>query len=122
MKPLYFLIALLFLQLPVQAQKRQLLTSDEEVQEAVSTEVSALFSSEKFLKLKNKKFPDVKGFIVYDLSIVGNGKVSTCFKVDSDIKNPLFINFISSYLIDEKFFFKLEKQQRYKVRYRAEFN
>ncbi|OYQ43732.1 hypothetical protein [Flavobacterium aurantiibacter] len=82
----------------------------------------ALFESEKFLKVKKKKFPDVKGFIVYDLSIVGNGKVSTCFKVDSDIKNPLFINFISTYLIDEKFFFKLEKQQRYKVRCRIVFN
>ncbi|WP_298148241.1 hypothetical protein [Flavobacterium sp.] len=122
MKVIYLFFAISLLQLPIQAQNRKLLTSEEEVQEAVSAEVSDLFSSEKFMKLKNKKFPEVKGYIVYDLSIVGNGKVSTCFKVDSDIKNPLFINFISSYLIDQKFFFKLQKQQRYKVRYRAEFS
>ena len=72
-------------------------------------------------KKKNKKFAAITGTIVSDIGVIQSGKVATVFKVDSDIKNPMFINFISEYVIDHKFYFKLQKQQRYKVRYTITF-
>ena len=56
-----------------------------------------------------------------DVGIIQNGKVATFFKVDSEIKNINFINFMSDYILDHKFKFKLQKQQRYKVRYSITF-
>ena len=72
-------------------------------------------------KKKNKKFKDVAGTVIVDIGVVQNGKVSSFFKVDSDIKNIDFINFMSDYILNHKFNFKLQKQQRYKIRYTATF-
>lgn len=101
---------------PVQAQKRPVLTEEEQVQEAVTLEIEKLFKSEDFIKKKNKKFSTVKGYIVVDMAIVQNGKVSSFFKVDSDIKDIDFIEYLTDLVMKEKFAFKLPKQQRYKVR------
>ena len=38
-----------------------------------------------------------------------------------DIKNIDFINFMSDYILEHKFKFKLQKQQRYKIRYTVTF-
>jgi len=100
----------------VLAQKRQVLTEEEQVQEAVTKEVEALFKSPDFLKKKNKKFAAVSGYIVVDIAVVQNGKLSSFFKVDSDIKDIDFIEYISKTVLDHKFDFKLPKQQRYKIR------
>jgi hypothetical protein len=98
------------------AQKRPVLTEEEQVQEAVTKEVEELFKSPDFLKKKNKKFSTVKGYIVTDIAVVQNGKLSSFFKVDSDIKNIDFLEFLSDTVLDHKFAFKLPKQQRYKIR------
>ena len=100
----------------VLAQKRQVFTEEEQVQEAVTKEVEALFKSSDFLKKKNKKFAAVRGYIVVDIAVVQNGKLSSFFKVDSDIKDIDFIEYISKTVLDHKFDFKLPKQQRYKIR------
>jgi uncharacterized protein YbcC (UPF0753/DUF2309 family) len=55
------------------AQKRPVLTEEEQVQEAVTKEVEELFKSPDFLKKKNKKFSTVKGYIVTDIAVVQNG-------------------------------------------------
>ncbi|MBF6640504.1 hypothetical protein IVB69_03340 [Flavobacterium sp. J49] len=104
----------------VLAQK-PVLTDEEAVAETVTKEIDEVFQSEEFLKKKNKKYADVKGTMVIDIGVVQNGKVSSFFKVDSDIKNIDFINFMSSYILDHKFKFKLQKQQRYKIRYTVTF-
>ena len=105
---------------PAFSQKK-VLTDEEEVAEMVTKEIDAEFHSESFLKKKNKKFAAVTGTVTIDVGVIQNGKVSTFFKVDSDFKNPDFINFISDYILDHKFYFKLQKQQRYKIRYIATF-
>jgi hypothetical protein len=105
---------------PAFSQKK-VLTDEEEVAEMVTKEIDAEFQSESFLKKKNKKFATVSGTVTIDVGVVQNGKVSTFFKVDSDIKNPDFINFMSEYILDHKFYFKLQKQQRYKIRYTITF-
>ncbi len=122
MKYSLFLIIpfLLLFSTPILAQKK-VLTDEEMVQEAVTAEIDAVFKSEDFTKKKAKKFKDVAGTIVLDIGVVQNGKVSSFFKVDSDINNPMFTNFLSDYILDHKFYFKLEKQQRYKIRYTVTF-
>ena len=97
-------------------QKRPVLTEEEHVQEAVTKEVDELIKSPDFLKKKNKKFSEVKGYMVVDIAVVQNGKLSSFFKVDSDIKNIDFIEYVSDLLLKQKFEFKLPKQQRYKIR------
>jgi hypothetical protein len=97
------------------------LTDEEQVAEMVTKEMDEMFHSDDFLKKKNKKFADVSGTIVSDIGVVQSGKVATLFKVDSDIDNPNFTNFLSDYIIDYKFKFKLQKQQRYKIRYTVTF-
>ena len=104
-----------------QFAQRPVLTDEEVVSEMVTKEIDAEFHSESFLKNKNKKFAAVSGTVTIDVGVIQNGKVSTFFKVDSDIKNPDFINFISDYILDHKFYFKLQKQQRYKIRYTVTF-
>ncbi|MCY1514359.1 hypothetical protein D9M68_488910 [compost metagenome] len=101
---------------PAHAQKRPVLTDEEQVQEAVTKEVDELIKSPDFLKKKSKKYADVKGYIIVDIAVVQNGKLSSFFKVDSDIKNIDFIEYLSDLLLKQKFEFKLPKQQRYKVR------
>jgi hypothetical protein len=116
----FFGLFLLLFSAPSFAQK-QLLTDEEQVAEMVTKEMDELFQSKDFLKQKDKKFKDVKGTIVTDIGVIQSGKVSTFFKVDCDIKNPMFTNFLSDYVLDHKFYFKLQKQQRYKVRYSITF-
>lgn len=111
---------LLFIVPSVQAQK-PVLTDEDAVTEMVTKEVNEVFQSQEFTKKKNKKFADVKGTMVVDIGVVQNGKVSSFFKVESDIKNIDFINFMSNYILEHKFQFKLEKQQRYKIRYTITF-
>jgi hypothetical protein len=111
---------LLLFSVPTFSQKK-VLTDEEEVTEMVTQEMNELFQSKDFLKQKDKKFKDVKGTIVSDIGVIQSGKVSTLFKVDSDINNPNFTNFLSDYIINHKFYFKLQKQQRYKVRYTITF-
>ena len=103
-----------------QAQ-RPVLTDEEQITEVVTNEIKELFQSKDFLKTKAKKYANVKGAMTVDVGIVQNGKVSTFFKVDSEIKNIDFINFMSDYILGHKFQFKLQKQQRYKVRYALTF-
>ncbi|HTN18935.1 MAG TPA: hypothetical protein VL125_00595 [Pelobium sp.] len=112
----FLLFFILSAGLNVSAQKRATLTDEEQVQEEVSKEVEAAFKSEAFLKKKSKKFATVTGYIVTDISVVTNGKIATFFKVDSDIKNNDFFEFLSDYLLSYKFNFKLPKQQKYKIR------
>ena len=101
--------------------QRPVLTDEEEVSATVIQEIDEVFKADDFTKKKNKKYSDVKGTMVIDIGIVQNGKVSSFFKVDSDIKNIDFINFMSDYILQHKFKFKLQKQQRYKIRYTAVF-
>lgn len=105
---------------PIFSQKK-VLTDEEEVTEMVTKEMDEVFHSADFLKKKNKKFANVTGTIVSDIGVIQSGKVSTFFKVDSDINNPMFTNFLSDYVLEHKFYFKLQKQQRYKVRYTITF-
>ncbi len=105
---------------PIFSQK-PILTDEDVVNETVTKEIDDVFKSEDFLKKKNKKFKEVAGTMVVDIGVVQNGKVSSFFKVDSDIKNIDFINFMSDYILDHKFQFKLQKQQRYKIRYSVTF-
>jgi hypothetical protein len=101
--------------------QRPVLSDEDEVATLVTKEIDEVFQSPDFIKRKNKKFIDVRGTMVIDIGVVQNGKVSSFFKVDSDIKNIDFINFMSDYILQHKFQFKLEKQQRYKIRYTATF-
>ena len=117
-----FFIGILFLLISVPAfAQKPVLTDEEIVTETVTKEMDELFKSNHFLKQKNKKFAAVTGTIVADIGIIQSGKVSTLFKVDSDINNPMFTNFLSDYIIEYKFNFKLQKQQRYKIRYTITF-
>ncbi|MBK0384290.1 hypothetical protein I5M32_15080 [Pedobacter sp. SD-b] len=113
---LFFLSFIMAISFNASAQKRATLTDEEQVQEEVSKEVEAIFKSDAFLKKKNKKFAALKGYIVTDISVVQNGKIGTFFKVDSDIINNDFFDFLSDYLFSYKFNFKLPKQQKYKIR------
>jgi hypothetical protein len=98
------------------AQKRVTLTEEEQVQEAVTNEVQGLVTSKEFLKKKQKKFASVKGYAIVDIAVVQNGKLSSFFKVDSDIKDIDFLEYLSDIILSHKFEFKLPKQQRYKIR------
>jgi hypothetical protein len=120
LKPLAALVLFLLCSHNALAQ-RPVLTDEEEVAASVTKEIDEVFQSPEFIKRKNKKFADVKGTMTIDVGVVQNGKVSSFFKVDSDIKNIDFINFMSDYILQHKFQFKLEKQQRYKIRYTATF-
>lgn len=120
-QPLFIIgIFIMLFSAPAFSQKK-VLTDEEMVQEAVTTEIDAVFKSEDFLKKKNKKFAAITGTMAVDIGVVQNGKVSSFFKVDSDINNPMFTNFISEYILEHKFNFKLEKEQRYKIRYTVTF-
>ncbi|WP_091466345.1 hypothetical protein [Flavobacterium urocaniciphilum] len=101
--------------------QRPVLTDEEIVSETVTKEIDQVFQSDDFLKKKNKKFADVTGKMVIDISVIQSGKVATFFKVESDIKNIDFIDFMSEYILEHKFKFKLQKKQRYKIRYSVTF-
>ena len=123
MKTIKTLLVLAFVLLASQkvSAQRPVLTDEEVVSETVTKEIDDVFQSEDFQKKKNKKYAEVKGTMVVDIGVVQNGKVSSFFKVDSDIKNIDFINFMSNYILEHKFKFKLQKQQRYKIRYTVTF-
>lgn len=74
---LLFVIGILFSSESL-AQKL-VLTDEEVVVEIVTKEIDDVFKSEEFLKKKNKKFQDIKGTMVVDISVIQNGKVSTFF-------------------------------------------
>ena len=116
-----FCIVLFFLTSSYAFSQRPVLTDEEIVSEMVSKEINQVFQSDDFTKKKNKKYADVSGTMVIDITVIQNGKVATFFKVESDIKNIDFINFMSEYILEHKFKFKLQKQQRYKIRYTAIF-
>lgn len=118
---LVFGLTFLLLISPVVNAQRPVLTDEEVVSETVTKEIDQVFQSSDFSKKKTKKYADVKGTMVVDIGVVQNGKVSSFFKVDSDIKNIDFINFMSDYILNHKFQFKLQKQQRYKIRYTITF-
>lgn len=105
---------------PVWSQ-RPVLTDEEIVSEMVTAEMNEVFQSSDFIKKKNKKFSEVTGDMVIDITVIQSGKVATFFKVDSTIKNIDFINFMSEYILTHKFKFKLEKKKRYKIRYNITF-
>ncbi len=119
-----FAFVLLVIQLiynePVWSQ-RPVLTDEEIVSEMVTAEMNEVFQSSDFIKKKNKKFYEVTGDMVIDITVIQSGKVATFFKVDSTIKNIDFINFMSEYILTHKFKFKLEKKKRYKIRYNITF-
>jgi len=117
----YLFVLFVLFSSSVFSQKKPVLTDEDQVIEMVTKEIDDTFKDEDFLKKKNKKFANVSGTMVIDISVIQNGKVSTFFKVDSDIKNIDFINFMSEYILNHKFKFKLQKQQRYKIRYTAIF-
>jgi hypothetical protein len=118
---LIILFSLVLFMAPTVHAQKPVLTDEDAVTEMVTKEVNDVFQSQEFTKKKNKKFADIKGTMVVDIGVVQNGKVSSFFKVDSDIKNIDFINFMSVYILEHKFQFKLEKQQRYKIRYTITF-
>ncbi|MBA4153821.1 hypothetical protein [Flavobacterium sp.] len=115
------IITFLLLNVYSVAAQKPVLTDEEVVIETVTKEIDDVFVSKEFLNKKNKKFTDIKGTMVVDIGIVQNGKVSSFFKVESDIKDIDFINFMSDYILNHKFNFKLQKQQRYKIRYTITF-
>jgi hypothetical protein len=115
------IITFLLLNIYSVAAQKPVLTDEEVVIETVTKEIDDVFVSKEFLNKKNKKFTDIKGTMVVDIGIVQNGKVSSFFKVESDIKDIDFINFMSDYILNHKFNFKLQKQQRYKIRYTITF-
>jgi hypothetical protein len=117
----FLVLALVMLSTQNLSAQRPVLTDEEVVSETVTKEIDEVFQSEDFQKKKNKKYAEVKGTMVVDIGVVQNGKVSSFFKVDSDIKNIDFINFMSNYILEHKFKFKLQKQQRYKIRYTITF-
>lgn len=120
-QPVYLLAFFFFFLSHSSWAQRPVLTDEEQVTEMVTKEVDEMYHSEEFVKKKNKKFAEVKGAMVVDIGVVQSGKVSSFFKVDSEIKDIDFINFMSDYILNHKFKFKLQKQQRYKVRYSITF-
>jgi hypothetical protein len=121
-KQLIFLGAVFILfSTTVFSQKKVVLTDEDIVSETVTKEINEVFADKDFIKKKTKKYTNVTGTMTVDIGVVENGKVSSFFKVDSDITNIDFINFMSDYILDHKFKFKLQKQQRYKIRYTITF-
>ena len=97
--------------------QKPILTDEEQVQETVKAEIDGVLKDNDFLKQKAKKFADIAGTMTIDIGVISNGKVSTFFKVEDDIDKPMFTNFVSDYILNHKFYFKLPKKQRYKIRY-----
>lgn len=120
-KHFLFAITLFIICVSTSFSQRPVLSDEEVVSETVIKEIDEVFKSQEFTKKKNKKFNDVAGTMTVDIGVVQNGKVSSFFKVDSDIKNIDFLNFMSNYILEHKFRFKLQKQQRYKIRYTITF-
>ena len=115
-----FFIIFMFSSNLIYSQK-PVLQSETEVSEVVNTELNILFSSKDFLKEKIKKFNSATGSVTFDLGILDNGKINTYFKVEDTLNNPMFVNFISSYIMQHQFYFKLEKKKKFKVRFTNNF-
>jgi hypothetical protein len=87
----------------------------------VTTEMNQVFQSSDFLKKKNKKFSEINGNMTIDITVIKSGKVATFYKAESTINDIDFINFMSEYILNHKFKFKLEKKKRYKIKYNISF-
>ena len=119
-KSCLLLVAFLMLGIRGLAQ-RPTLTYEDEVAQTVIAEIDEVFKSDDFVKKKEKRFKDVTGTMTVDIGVIRNGKVSTFFNAGTDIRNIDFINFMSGYILDHKFRFKLKKNQRYKIRHTLNF-
>lgn len=117
---LFYFLLFQFISDTVYSQ-RTVLTDEKLVIETVTKEIDDVFQSPDFTRKKSKNFHDVNGEMTVDIGVIQNGKVSTFFKVASDIKNIDFINFMSDYILKHKFRFKLPKKQHYKIRYTITF-
>ena len=84
------------------------------ISNAVRKVIHESFESEAFFKKKNKKFNDLTGSMTVDIGVNENSKVVSFYKVQSDIQDINFIQFMSNYILEHKFKFKLQK--RYKIR------
>ncbi len=115
-----FLIISFFCSESVWSQ-RPVLTDEETVSEMVTTEMNQVFQSSDFLKKKNKKFSEINGNMTIDITVIKSGKVATFYKAESTINDIDFINFMSEYILNHKFKFKLEKKKRYKIKYNISF-
>ena len=114
-------LAFLFINFtPIHGQ-RKFLAGIEEVQQEVIHELDSIFKSNDFTKKKGKKFDAVSGMMTVDIGVSQSGKVATFYKVYSDIKNIDFINFMSDCILNHRFNFKLQQQQRCKIRYTITF-
>lgn len=118
-KLIYF--SLFFILSHVAFAQKPVVTDENLAIELVTKEMDEVFQSEDFQKKKDKKYAEVKGKMVIDIGVIQSGKVSTFFKVESDITNIDFINFMSEYILTHKFKFKLPKKQRIKIRYTVSF-
>ncbi|WP_374542566.1 hypothetical protein [Flavobacterium sp.] len=114
-------ISVFFILSTISYAQKPVVTDEDVAIELVTKEMDEVFQSEDFLKKKNKKYADIKGKMVVDIGVIQSGKVSTFFKVESDITNIDFINFMSEYILTHKFKFKLQKKQRFKIRYTITF-
>ncbi len=120
-KNLFFLTILFCIISTNSFAQKPILTDEDQVQQVVKSEIDAVLKDKDFVKQKSKKFADVAGTMTIDIGVVSNGKVSTFFKVEDDIDRPMFTNFVSDYILNHKFYFKLPKKQRYKIRYSITF-
>lgn len=101
--------------------QRPTLTDEDEVAQTVIAEIDEVFKSPDFTRKKEKRFKEVSGTVTVDIGVIRNGKVSTFFNAGTDIRDIDFINFMSDYILDHKFRFKLKKNQRYKIRHTLNF-
>lgn len=101
--------------------QKLLLNDQEQVEKAVTTEINAVFHDSDFLKKKAKQFDEITGTMTIDIGVQHSGKVTSFFKVEDNINNPKFTNFVSDYILKHKFYFKLNKKQRYIIHYTANF-
>ncbi len=101
--------------------QRPTYSEDEIIVKTVTDEMDQVFKSPDFLKKKNKQFQDITGTMVVDIGIIQSGKVATFYKVENTITNIDFINFVSEYILQHKFKFKLPKKMRHKIRYSITF-
>jgi predicted component of type VI protein secretion system len=115
MRSSILLLLTLFITTAVFSQK-VVLTDENLISDAVRKEINEIFESEAFFKKKNKKFNDLTGSMTVDIGVNENSKVVSFYKVQSDIQDINFIQFMSNYILEHKFKFKLQKQKRYKIR------
>ena len=123
MKNLSSIIVVLFLLFCVNTQAQRPILNDRNlVTSAAVAEIDALLQSTDFITKKNKYFAAMNGAITFDVTLLHTGKVVTFFTVTSDLNHNDFINFVSDFILDHKFSFKLPKNHRHKIRHTVTFN